>query len=266
MKYNSRKEFFTDLRNLDKSEIEDGIEYFTNLETDKYNSLVFAFIYFLKAGIHQAYEGLSYKRSENNIYFYEETGTSPVIEFEESFGVYASNGNIHSKVLKVENNAIIENRLEFFKIIAASFKTACNTLFLHKNIVANLKPVPAEREQKPQPQQAIKRTWEDLFIDKNDIERCLQVLRDLEKPAITADNIFMGRSGKGIFPLWIRVLSQHTPKALIRSFTDQEYKQILNDNIKDLNLSKDASEFRKLYTTLEKNNTKAELKALLASK
>lgn len=109
-------------------------------------------------------------------------------------------------------------------------------------------------------------TLKDLFCDEKDIERCFQVLRDLEKPFITADNKYIGKS-KGIIPLWIKVLKNQKPKTLINTkLSDKEISIILNDSIDGLRLSKDASEFRKDYVLLEKNKIEIEIKTLLASK
>jgi hypothetical protein len=110
-----------------------------------------------------------------------------------------------------------------------------------------------------------KLTLKDLFCNENDIQRCLQVLRDLEKPFITADNKYIGNN-KGMFPLWINVLKNQKPKSLINILTDEAVKDILNDSIEGLKLSKDASEFRKTYSRLENSGVRMEIKTLLASR
>jgi len=51
---------------------------------------------------------------------------------------------------------------------------------------------------------------------------------------------------------------------LIKHFADMVYRDLLNDKIKGLNLSKDASEFRKQYVRLEKNKVQLDIKAILS--
>ena len=69
---------------------------------------------------------------------------------------------------------------------------------------------------------------------------------------------------KGIFPLWIKVLKEQTPEPLIKHFPNIVYKNLLNQKVKGLNLSKDASEFRKHYKQLENNGVKEDLKRILS--
>lgn len=98
-----------------------------------------------------------------------------------------------------------------------------------------------EKEPQSQP-----KSFEDLFYNRNDAEVCLDVLRELEPPVIDQTNNYIGK-GKGIFQLWIMALKTHKPTPLIKTFKDMVYRDVLNSKIMNLNLSKDASEFRKDY-------------------
>ena len=56
----------------------------------------------------------------------------------------------------------------------------------------------------------------------------------------------------------------HKPEPLIKHFKDSIYKDLLNKKIKDLNLTADASEFRKNYKRLENNNVELDIKTILS--
>ena len=117
--------------------------------------------------------------------------------------------------------------------------------------------------QQTKTEQEQPKTFEELFHDPEHAEICLRILRELQPPAIDAINNYIGKA-KGVFPLWIKVLKSHKPEPLIKHFADMVYRDLLNDKIKGLNLSKDASEFRKQYVRLEKNKVKLDIKAILS--
>ncbi len=106
-------------------------------------------------------------------------------------------------------------------------------------------------------------TFEELFYDAAQADPCLRILREIEPPTLDAINNYIGKS-KGIFPLWIKVLKEKTPEPLIKHFPNIVYKNLLNQKVKGLNLSKDASEFRKHYKQLENNGVKEDLKRILS--
>ena len=106
-------------------------------------------------------------------------------------------------------------------------------------------------------------TFEELFYDAAQAEPCLRILREIDPPTLDAINNYIGKS-KGIFPLWIKVLKEQTPEPLIKHFPNIVYKNLLNQKVKGLNLSKDASEFRKHYKQLENNGVKEDLKRILS--
>ena len=106
-------------------------------------------------------------------------------------------------------------------------------------------------------------TFEELFCNFDDAEICLSILREVDPPIIDTENNYIGKA-KGMFPLWIKVLKSNKPKPLIKHFQDSIYKDLLNSKIKGLNLTKDASEFRKIYKRLENDNKEIEIKTILS--
>ncbi len=105
--------------------------------------------------------------------------------------------------------------------------------------------------------------FEDLFCNPNNSNICLEILRVLDPPFIDSSNTYIGKN-KGIFPLWIKVLKTHNPEPLIKHFDDKTYKNILNNHFKGLNLSKDASEFRKVYARLDTKGLEQQIKTILS--
>src|SRR5690606_8423881 len=114
------------------------------------------------------------------------------------------------------------------------------------------------KKNRTQPQ-----TFESIFHNPQHIEVCLDILRELDPPVIDATNNYIGKA-KGIFPLWIKVLKTYKPKPIIKHFEDKVYKDLLNEKIIGLNLTKDASEFRKTYKRLENNQVELDIKAILS--
>lgn len=107
------------------------------------------------------------------------------------------------------------------------------------------------------------KTFQELFYNPEHAEPCLKILNELQPPVIDALNNYIGKA-KGIFPLWVKVLKEHKPTPLIIHFKDTVYKDLLNQKIKGLNLTKDASEFRKDYKRLKKNKIELDIKAILS--
>jgi hypothetical protein len=105
-------------------------------------------------------------------------------------------------------------------------------------------------------------TFEDMFKNKNDAEVCLSILQEIQPPVLDELNTYIGKS-KGIFPLWIKLLEKNKPN-LINHLSSIQYKDILNKKISGLNLSEDASEFRKVYKRLENSTIELEIKSILS--
>lgn len=110
-------------------------------------------------------------------------------------------------------------------------------------------------------EQSIPKQLRDIFLNPTDLEPCLDILRQLDITIIDAENCYIGKQKKGIFPIWISVLQKNKPK-LIHNYSFMVYKNLLNIDIKGLNLSEDASEFRKTYKSLERYST--DIKVLLS--
>lgn len=109
----------------------------------------------------------------------------------------------------------------------------------------------------------IPKKFEELFYNPEHAEACLNIFRELQPPVIDAINNYIGKN-KGIFPLWVKVLKSHKPNPIIKHFSDNVYKDLLNSKVKGLELSKDASEFRKNYARLNKNNTELDIMTILS--
>lgn len=111
--------------------------------------------------------------------------------------------------------------------------------------------------------QEIPKTFEELFYKAEHAEPCLKILSELQPPVIDAINNYIGKA-KGVFPLWVKVLKNHKPEPLIKHFKDAVYKDLLNQKVKGLNLSKDASEFRKQYKRVENDKIELDIKTILS--
>lgn len=110
-------------------------------------------------------------------------------------------------------------------------------------------------------EEPIPNTFEELFNDPGLIYPCINILRELTPPVIDSVNNYIGKN-KGIFPIWIGVLKKHSPTPIIKHYKETIYKDLLNKKFNGLNLSKDASEFRKNYKRLDKKDK--EIKALVS--
>jgi hypothetical protein len=112
-------------------------------------------------------------------------------------------------------------------------------------------------------EQETPKTFEELFYNPEHAEICLRILSELQPPVIDSINNYIGNL-KGVFPLWVEVLKKHKPQPLIKHFKNTVYKDLLNQKIKGLNLTKDASEFRKQYKRIENNKIDIDIKAILS--
>ena len=120
---------------------------------------------------------------------------------------------------------------------------------------------PQQTETKTEQEQP--KTFAELFYNPEHAEPCLKILNELQPPVIDAINNYIGKA-KGVFPLWVKVLKNHKPEPLIKHFKDTVYKDLLNQKVNGLNLSKDASEFRKQYVRLENDKIELDIKTILS--
>lgn len=122
--------------------------------------------------------------------------------------------------------------------------------------------LPPKQSQK-KIEEIIPKSFEELFYNPQNAEPCLRILTELQPPVIDAANNYIGKA-KGVFPLWVKVLKNHKPQPLIRHYKDIVYKDLLNQKITGLKLTKDASEFRKEYKRLNSANIELDIKAILS--
>lgn len=92
-------------------------------------------------------------------------------------------------------------------------------------------------------------TFESMFYERKYASIALQVLKDLDPPILDSNGHYIGRV-KGVFKVWIEEMRKHKP-CLVVPMSDMQYRNILNEYIKGLNLSKDASELRKSYKRVD---------------
>ncbi len=104
------------------------------------------------------------------------------------------------------------------------------------------------------------KVFEDLFYNTNHAIHCLGILKDLE--VINSENDYIFKN-KGIIPLWIKLLKNNTP-AIVKHFGDKKYSEILNSKFKNLNLTDDASEFRKTYKRIDNSDYDLQIKSLIS--
>lgn len=136
--------------------------------------------------------------------------------------------------------------------------------FLYMEMIqteSEINPLSKQTETKTEQEQP--KIFEELFYNPEHAEPCLKILSELQPPVIDAINNYIGKA-KGVFPLWVKVLKNHKPEPLIKHFSDTVYKDLLNQKVKGLNLTKDASEFRKEYVRLVNNNVELDIKTILS--
>jgi hypothetical protein len=136
--------------------------------------------------------------------------------------------------------------------------------FLYMEMIqteSEINPLSKQTETKTEQEQP--KIFEELFYNPEHAEPCLKILSELQPPVIDAINNYIGKA-KGVFPLWVKVLKNHKPEPLIKHFKDTVYKDLLNQKVKGLKLTPDASEFRKSYVRLEKNKIELDIKTILS--
>lgn len=102
--------------------------------------------------------------------------------------------------------------------------------------------------------------FENLFINPDEAISYLKVLQKIEPNILDINFNYIGKN-KGVFPLWVKLLRSAN---IIQNYTDVVYKDFLNNKINNLNLSKDASEFRKTYSRIDNSDIETDLKALFS--
>jgi hypothetical protein len=169
---------------------------------------------------------------------------------------------IHSRKMKLgqgyKNSSPQEDR-RYRRILKEWFKDEKDFI---KELTSILGPQPVHSKVERVAREE-KIPFEQLFYNPQHAEVCLDILKQLEKPVLDEDNNYIG-TNKGVFPLWIKILKMNNPKPLIKHQKDLVYKDSLNSKVNGLNLSKDASEFRKNYTRLNTSKIDFEIKVILS--
>ncbi|UGU17712.1 hypothetical protein LS482_07495 [Sinomicrobium kalidii] len=96
-----------------------------------------------------------------------------------------------------------------------------------------------------------KLTYDQLFKEPKKADLALEQFKKTFPGILSDDNSYIGKGKKGYFPLFIEVLEK---LSYINKQSDITRKNALNSKIKNLNLSKDASEFRKQYRLITDDN------------
>jgi hypothetical protein len=86
--------------------------------------------------------------------------------------------------------------------------------------------------------------FKGLFIEESMIDPCVRMLQDLIPPVVDENGVFVGKI-KGVIATWYSFLNQKD--VLHKEFTKPQVRQVLNNEFRNLNLSKDFSEDRKQY-------------------
>lgn len=187
------------------------------------------------------------------------------------FDEYRTNGGnplewLH-KTFEVVNmnpqNFRVELRTSIEKTLLELIETWDKIQFDHLYYTINPEAIAPFLHSETKTEQEIPKTFEELFYNPQHAEPCLKILSELQPPVIDAINNYIGKA-KGVFPLWVKVLKNYKPEPLIKHFKDTVYKDLLNQKVKGLNLSKDASEFRKQYKRLETDKIEIDIKAILS--
>ncbi|MGB3586100.1 MAG: hypothetical protein WBA23_06150 [Tunicatimonas sp.] len=104
-------------------------------------------------------------------------------------------------------------------------------------------------------------TFDDLFIDMDLIEPCIQILRDVDPPLIGEKYNFIGRrNSKSALCIWMEELYM---KDLIGYANDEHKAKLLNQKFSGLEMTKDGSLFRKTSKTNEEKY-KDQIKVLIS--
>lgn len=153
---------------------------------------------------------------------------------------------------KAEYNSNINKIIDFIEV----------EILRQQNIIKTI----SENKQQARIKSKIKQdvdcdiTFEKLFKKPEIANITLDKLKEIF-PDLLSDDYSYLKGIKGIFPMFIGCLSSLD---FINKHSDLIYKNALNNKIKNLNLSKDASEFRKSYKSIENGNKRTDLKLILS--
>lgn len=163
---------------------------------------------------------------------------------------YTPNEKIESELEILEKLPI---NSQDYKILKSRY---IEYLLSQRSIKANLKKKKKGELDEP-------KSFEEIFYNPSDANVCLDILKSLERPVLDSNDNYIGNA-KGVFPIWIKVLQTHPPKALLKPLKAKVFKDFLNQRIKGLDLTADASEFRKSYKRIYNSDIEVEMKTILS--
>lgn len=183
------------------------------------------------------------------------------IKFEYIYGLLADYNSKHGNV-EIEFGAS-KNRQKISILFKEAYRLSERFYLSVSGNSHNFGSLQTKTQTETKTEQETPKTFEELFYNPEHAEPCLKILSELHPPVIDAKNNYIGKA-KGVFPLWVKVLKNHKPEPLIKHFKDAVYKDLLNQKVNGLKLSKDASEFRKQYKRVENDKIELDIKTILS--
>ena len=176
--------------------------------------------------------------------FYEHTNNDGIVRKLNEFENYAVNSCELFKMLFIEIQiCCIKYAIDFFKVcnelnFSSEYIDCGITLGFIEMQIKNLPSQQPENDNKPngitKPPDFKPKLFKDLFYKPEIIDKCLNLLRETDKPCITEDNKFM--RNKGAFIIWFNALEKY--KIFKISFkNEKERVKTLNFNFEGLNVS-----------------------------
>mgnify|MGYP001578708644 CR=1 FL=1 len=147
--------------------------------------------------------------------------------------------------------ALLEAKKECENFILSSNDEVLNTGY--KAILQNINAL--LKKHQPKRNNAEVKTFEQLFNNPENANISLDKLKEIFPNLLSEDYSYI-KGVKGIFPMFINILQAGK---FIENVSDMTYRNALNNKIKNLNLTEDASEFRKVYSSL-KDGIRTDLK------
>jgi hypothetical protein len=108
------------------------------------------------------------------------------------------------------------------------------------------------------PEQPLPRSLDEIFLKAEMIERCINVLRQLDKPVIDSKLNYIGNN-KSVVCVWIDELVRSN---FIKKQKDNVFSALVNIKFPDLQMTKDGSLFRK--TSKRAEETRKDIQVLLS--
>lgn len=193
-------------------------------------------------------------RNNNSILTPDNWEVNVQVFFEQRMSSYKESYTMNEKIeQEVEILEKLPINSQDYKILKSRY---IEYLFSQRSIKANLKEKKQGALDEP-------KSFEEIFYNPSNAKICLDILKSLERPILDSNDNYIGNA-KGVFPIWIKVLQSHQPNALIKPLQAKVYKDFLNQRVKGLKLTADASEFRKNYKRIYNSDIELEMKTILS--